>query len=659
MAKRICRPIALLPSDSKSAMSTPVTHALHLTTIPMDLQAHICRFLPAKDKLLHWSLVCKTWNHVARDGIRCWLRNAPLFLEGAEYLLRCLLGEGAAVLPTDRTADDPGREKQMIQLGRMLDTERQPDDLREEMFELAAETGRVHTVRAFFPTVGTIEQEQTLVSVCARGRTAVVEYLVYEAKMDVEDIGLECVTNATSGGHARITEMLINHPDIDISGAIGRPILRDACFDGHTETVRVLVAHPDIDPWPRGSWPFRRACVGNQPAVIRLLLSLLPTGSQYNEVILACAQDSITAHQSHVTGAILTYPGIRIQALSLLLPLVQVGLWEPAAMQVAEAILAHPSARFGRLVPSPSVDIYQALLYMCTDGTTVGSGAHTELAEMLMSHPRAFAGRDDSKLLRAAFNSKLYGMFKILMTHPDINPSCNRNSILLRAIQRRDWRTFDLLVASDRLRPELDENLPLCRLIETGNLARIKQLVVHPHLSVSACDSVAIRWAAASERTTKEIMAFLLQQPGIDVSFDHDAALVSATSLGAEVVQLLLDHKANPCSRENAALCNAIRHNNHAVVLVLLNDNRLDPSTNGQMALRVANERGLLDMVQLLLRDHRVDAAPIKSTLLQTAKEHLLHQSTTGMMLGQIYASATSQCDYPSLINLWSQPTRG
>ena len=123
-------------------------------------------------------------------------------------------------------------------------------------------------------------------------------------------------------------------------------------------------------------------------------------------------------------------------------------------------------------------------------------------------------------------------------------------------------------------------------------------------------------------RKASEI-ALLLLRAGADPSFDHNAGIYYAATIGHDdVVEIMLrDPRTDPSDVEDRAYCSAVSQGHLNIVQMLLQDHRVDPMTEYNFALREAASRGNEQMLALLLANDRIDPTAFANVALQAFAE--------------------------------------
>jgi ankyrin repeat protein len=103
------------------------------------------------------------------------------------------------------------------------------------------------------------------------GRTAIVQLLLTDSRVDPSVDENVAIRLASERGHDRVVKLLLADPRVD-PGAQNNRAIRVASFNGHDSVVKLLLSDPRVDPAAHNNYAIRYATSRGHVSVVELLL---------------------------------------------------------------------------------------------------------------------------------------------------------------------------------------------------------------------------------------------------------------------------------------------------------------------------------------------------------------------------------------------------
>ena len=248
----------------------------------------------------------------------------------------------------------------------------------------------------------------------------------------------------------------------------------------------------------------------------------------------------------------------------------------------------HDHAATAKLLAAKGADIHVALYF------AAGSGKMNAL-KLLLELGAALGVDKDSALCHAAENSQLTAVNLLLDEGADIH--LEEDLLLRSAIEDGTSEIISLLLDRGNYR-QGDCQLALVALSAIGQIGDMAIILQQPGIDIHAEKDAALR--AAATRGQTDTAEYLLKC-GADIHAEGGSPLCLASKNGhADTVNLLLDHKADIHAKNGASLVAAI-HADHMEVVRILLRRGADLYGRDHVALWTATFHSSNEMVELLL----------------------------------------------------------
>jgi hypothetical protein len=403
-----------------------------------------------------------------------------------------------------------------------------------------------------------VDEDDAIKLASARGHDSVVKLLLADPRVDPAADSSEAIRNASFNGHASVVELLLADPRVD-PAADSNMAMRYAIFKDHSSVVKLLLADPRVDPSANHNEAIRNASAGGHASVVELLL----TDSRIDP-----------AAENNYAIRFASYGG---------------------HFSIVDLLLADPRV-------DPSADSNGAI-------REASSGGYVSLVKLLMSDSRVDPTDLDNGAIRNASYKGRAGVVKLLLTDPRVDPAADSNRAIRTASFRGHASAVELLLADPRVDPAAEDNYAMRYAISNGHSSVVKLLLADPRVDPAANHNEAIRNASSGGHASA--VELLLADPRVDPAVDDNEAMRYASSRGHDIVVelLLADPRVDPAADGNGAIKFASYNGQARVVVLLLADTRVDPAAGNNWAIRHACYEGHASVVQLLLADPRVDPA--------------------------------------------------
>jgi hypothetical protein len=428
-----------------------------------------------------------------------------------------------------------------------------------------------------------------LAAASGNGRTAIVQLLLTDSRVDPSVDENNAIRLASARGHDNVVKLLLADPRAD-PAADSNYAIRYASSNGHAGVVKLLLADPRVDPAAYDNHAIRFASDNGHTSVVKLLLAdtrVDPTAENNAAIRYA----SLNGHAS-VVKLLLAHPRV-----------------DPAAENNAAIQCA---SYYGRasvvtlLLADPRVDPAAENNNAIRDASSEG---HASVVKLLLADPRVDPAANNNDAIRDASSNGHASVVELLLADPRVDPSAGSNYAIRNASSRGHASVVELLLVDLRVDPAAENNAAIQCASFNGRASVVELLLADPRVDPAADDNYAIR--DASDNGHASVVELLLADPRVDPAADGNHAIRYASLYGhTSVVELLLvDLRVDPAADDNYAIRYASSNGHASVVELLLADPRVDPTADGNYAIRMASYYGRASVVELLLADPRADSS--------------------------------------------------
>jgi ankyrin repeat protein len=385
-----------------------------------------------------------------------------------------------------------------------------------------------------------------LAAASGNGRTAIVQPLLTDSRVDPSVDEIVAIRLASARGHDSVVELLLADPRVD-PAAKNNHAIQFASSNGHEGVVKLLLADPRVDPAADGNYAIRNASSNGRVSAAKLLLAD-PRVDPAADGNYAIRYASSNGHEG-----------------------------------VVKLLLAAPRV-------DPAADGNYAIFFASYHG-------RASVVKLLLADPRVDPAVDSNWAIRDASGNGHVSVVKLLLADPRVDPAADSNWAIRNASSKGHASVVELLLADLRVDPAVDGNYAINLASYYGRASVVKFLLADPRVDPAADSNWAIRYASSNGH--EDVVKLLLADPRVDPAADGNYAIRNASSNGrVSVVKLLLaDPRVDPGAQNSDAIRYASYHGRASVVELLLEHPQVVVT---KAALMAADEGDHEDIVRLM-----------------------------------------------------------
>jgi ankyrin repeat protein len=301
-----------------------------------------------------------------------------------------------------------------------------------------------------------------LAAASGNGRTAIVQLLLTDSRVDPSVDENNSIRLASARGHDSVLKLLLADPRVD-PAADSNYAIRYASSNGHAGVVKLLLADPRVDPAAYDNHAIRSASDNGHASVVRLLLadSRVDPAAENNDAIRYACENG---HAS-----------------------------------VVKLLLAHPEV-------DPAANNNDAI----RDASSIG---YASVVKLLLADPRVDPAANNNDAIRNASSRGRASVVELLLADPRVDPAAYDNYAIQNASSNGQSSVVELLLADPRVDPAAENNRAIQNASDKGHASVVKLLLADPRVDPAAENNFAIGFA--SYRGHAGVVKLLLAHPEI------------------------------------------------------------------------------------------------------------------------------------------------